>query len=91
MSRANATGVKVSACVDCATPIIGERLRCPACHDAHVAQLSSSAIGDEDVTLPRGRQRKMSSARDALVAWLGACLIVTVVAVLLVAAGRSCQ
>ena len=28
-------GVKVSACVDCATPIIGDRLRCPTCHEQH--------------------------------------------------------
>jgi len=28
-------GVKVSACVDCATSIIGDHLRCPACHDQH--------------------------------------------------------
>lgn len=26
---------KVSSCVDCGTTIIGERLRCPACHDTH--------------------------------------------------------
>lgn len=28
-------GVKVSACVDCATSIIGDRLRCPACHEQY--------------------------------------------------------
>jgi hypothetical protein len=27
--------VRTSACVDCATPIIGDRLRCPACHAGH--------------------------------------------------------
>ncbi len=27
--------VKVSACLDCATPIIGDHLRCPACSDQH--------------------------------------------------------
>lgn len=26
---------KISFCVDCATPIIGGRLRCPACRDQH--------------------------------------------------------
>jgi hypothetical protein len=26
---------KVSACVDCATSIIGDQLRCSACHDQH--------------------------------------------------------
>jgi len=24
--------VRTSACVDCGTPLIGDRLRCPACH-----------------------------------------------------------
>jgi len=26
--------VRTSACVDCATPIIGDRLRCPSCRAA---------------------------------------------------------
>lgn len=30
---------KISSCVDCATPIIGARARCPACHDRHAAAL----------------------------------------------------
>ncbi len=30
---------KISACVDCTTPIIGARPRCPACHDRHAATL----------------------------------------------------
>ena len=28
---------KISSCVDCATPIIGDRLRCPACRVHHEA------------------------------------------------------
>lgn len=46
--------VRTSTCVGCATPIIGERLRCPACHDRHVAALIA-APGDEDMTVPRQR------------------------------------
>lgn len=29
---------RVSSCVDCATPIIGDRQRCPACRACHDAQ-----------------------------------------------------
>jgi hypothetical protein len=29
------THVRTSACVDCATPIIGPQLRCAACHADH--------------------------------------------------------
>ena len=79
---------KFSSCVDCATPIIGERLRCPACHDRHAGNLLS---GDEDVTLPRRRSARSPSAREALAAWLGAAFIIVVVAIFLVIAGRSCQ
>lgn len=65
------TATKVSSCVDCGTPIIGDRLRCPACHDQHAATL---VAGDEDVTLPRDRAPKSSvresSVRDALIAWI---------------------
>ncbi len=35
--------VKTSACVDCATPIIGDQLRCPACHADHAAAQASSS------------------------------------------------
>lgn len=78
---------KFSSCVDCATPIIGERLRCPACHDRHAVNLLS---GDEDVTLPRRRSAKSPSVREELVAWLGIPRILVIVAVLLVVAGRKC-
>lgn len=89
---ANSRGVKVSSCVDCKTPIIGERLRCPACHDLHASQLSAvSAVNDEDVTLRRDRLRRSPSTRDSLIAWLGAVLIVLVTAVLLLMLARSCQ
>jgi hypothetical protein len=81
------SATKVSSCVDCGTPIIGERLRCPACHDQHAADLVS---GDEDVTLPRDRTPK-SSIREALIAWLGTALLLAILVVLLLVAQRSCQ
>lgn len=56
--------VKVSACVDCETPIIGERLRCPACHDRHADRL---LVGDEDVALPRdGADESLSDEDETL-------------------------
>lgn len=79
---------KISSCVDCATTIIGERLRCPACHDRHAESLLS---GDEDVTLPRKRAATEPPVREALLAWLGTMLILVVLVVLLVFAKRSCQ
>ena len=51
---------KVSACVDCATTIIGARLRCPACHDLHASRFSvelGDDAGDDAATVPHPRQR----------------------------------
>ena len=51
---------KVSTCVDCATTFIGERLRCPACHDLHAPRVVTAHQGDatdDAVTAPRPRQR----------------------------------
>ena len=82
------TAVKISSCVDCATTIIGERLRCPACHERHAEKLLS---GDDDVTLPRKRSARSPSVREVLAAWLGTWLILGVLVGLLVIAKRSCQ
>ncbi len=92
MSVVGAAGDKISACVDCATPIIEERQRCPAYHEQHAAQLSTVSacdLADEAVTLPRDRSRRTFSIREVLAEWLGACLVVVVVVV--VTAARSCQ
>jgi hypothetical protein len=95
--RANSTGLKVSSCVNCQTPIIGERLRCAACHDRHAAEfldsseISAVTVGDEDLTVPRDRSRREPSLRDALIAWFGPCLIIVLVVVVLMTAGRGCQ
>lgn len=82
--------VKTSACVDCATPIIGEQLRCPACHDRHAVGLLASDVGDDDMTRPRDRAAETMSVWQSFVAWFGAVLIVAAVVVLMIA-GRSCQ
>ena len=86
------SATKVSSCVDCGTPIIGERLRCPACHDQHAATLVSPDAGDEDVTLPRDRTpTPKSPVREALIAWLGTVLIIALGVVLVLIAQRGCQ
>ena len=84
------SATKVSSCVDCGTSIIGERLRCPACHDQHAAALVSAEPTDEDVTLPRDRTPR-SPVRESLIAWLGTALIIALGVVLLLIAKRSCE
>lgn len=75
---------KISSCVDCTTTIIGERFRCPACHDQHTASLLAS---DEDATLPRDRSRPKTSI------WMpmfGAVQLVTIVVILVILAAKGC-
>jgi hypothetical protein len=36
--------VRVSHCVDCGTPIIGERLRCPRHQDCHARELAMRSV-----------------------------------------------
>jgi hypothetical protein len=62
--------VRVSACIDCATPIIGERLRCPACHDRHASAIAAAPLDVVDegaLTTPRPRHAR--DADDRLIAW----------------------
>lgn len=40
---------RTSTCVDCGTTIIGERLRCPACHD-RIADTIAASDGPEVLT-----------------------------------------
>ena len=83
---------KVSSCVDCGTTIIGERLRCPACHDTHAAGVvaahspevpdaSTDDAMDDAVTAPRSRLRvriaNRSSSARRLVVVVGVLAIVT--------------
>jgi len=69
--------MKVSACVDCATTIIGDCLRCPSCHEQH------------KIAEQLGRHAKHSTAR--VVAWWLLFLQVLLVAVgLVILAVRSC-
>ena len=56
----------VTSCVDCGTTILGERARCPRCHDAHAVELAAAPPVDHDVdpgddatTAPRPRHRSV--------------------------------
>lgn len=74
------TSVKISACVDCTTPIIGDRLRCPACHADHAAVIAS---------LPVSELRRASFGRG-LLAWVVGVEILAVVICGLVLVTKGC-
>ena len=73
--------VKTSACVDCATPIIGDRLRCPACHADHAARIATSMLPAPEPRRSFGRM---------LLTWVVGVEILAVVVCGLVLATRGC-
>lgn len=90
---------KISSCVDCGTPIIGDRLRCPACHDFHAARMVASHqddATDDAVTAPRSRQRvhvvnRSSSPPGSLVRWVVAIEALGIVVLALVLLVKGCS
>lgn len=85
---------KVSSCVDCATPIIGERLRCPACHDFHAARMAASQqddATDDAVTAPRSRQRAHVANRHSSVRWLAVIEVLAIVGLAIVILVKGCS
>lgn len=58
----------MSACVDCATPIVGERQRCPTCHQLHATLLIARPLHDEDVLTTR-RPREGRNGSLHMLAW----------------------
>lgn len=70
---------KVSACVDCATPIIGERLRCPACHDEHAANLAKRRVIVANASPP-----------GSLAVWAIFVEVIVMVALGIALAGKAC-
>ena len=95
---------KISSCVDCGTPIIGDRLRCPACHDFHAARMVASHqddatdddATDDAVTAPRSRQRvhvvnRRSSPPGSLVRWVVAVEALGIVVLALVLLVKGCS
>lgn len=79
---------KISHCLDCETTIIGERLRCPACHDQHTTSLLASG---EDVTLPRDRVRRKSSIWRVALPVFGAVQLAIIVVILVVSTAKGCR
>ena len=74
---------KVSACADCATVIIGDRQRCPACHDRQ-AGVQEDAAEDEQ------RDHHPRSAWQILLAWVIGLQVIVGTLALLVLAWRRC-
>jgi hypothetical protein len=63
-------GVRTSVCVDCATPIIGAQLRCPACQADHAAEapkMSASAVAEAPLQTP---ERTGSLFKRIFLVWL---------------------
>lgn len=80
--------MKISACVDCGTTIIGERLRCPACHEDHAADLLESSDAGE-VTIARDSVEKLL-IWQVLLAWFVLAQFITIGMILLILSGRGC-
>lgn len=72
------SATRVTACVDCSTPIIGGRARCPACHSQH--HLDNQP---HEAAMPL-------TLWQALIAWFVAALLLAVIAMALIMAVRSC-
>lgn len=98
---ATETALRTSACVDCATPIIGERPRCPACHDRHAVRLIAAQpddaaqqdeTADDAATAPRPRQRVIVANRAGLglARWAVVFEIVGIVGLALVLLVKGC-
>lgn len=81
---------KVSTCVDCATLIIGDRLRCPACHDRYAFSLVASSHDDVDATTPRLREMNADLVPSVLVRWIVVAEILSVLVLGIVIATRGC-
>ena len=99
------TATKVSTCIDCTTTIIGERLRCPACHARHADVLAATPLKDEDrrtrvtapapaddddMTVPRPRVIDGDGASGRLARWIVVLELCCVVTLGLILGVRGC-
>jgi RNA polymerase subunit RPABC4/transcription elongation factor Spt4 len=82
------TDLAVSACVDCGMTILGERPRCPACHDRHAAELIVAEPSDDDATAPR--RHAGAGAPTILARWFVVAEMILIVVLGLVVAARGC-
>jgi hypothetical protein len=85
----------VSACVDCGTTVIGERPRCPACHDQHAVVMADDIVTapqtrlDVEMTTPRPRSRRIT--RGLLPAgWIVGAEVIAIVALVAVLLAKGC-
>jgi len=70
---------KTSACVDCATTIIGERLRCPACHADHADAVARAPLSARE------------GARKSLLSWVVLFEVLTMLICGLALATKGCS
>lgn len=81
---------RVSSCLDCQTPIIGDRPFCAACQTKHGDDFIAGEVVDDAVTLPRPRAPKPPSVWQAVGAWILILHMFCVVVILLIFARRGC-
>lgn len=81
------------ACVDCATPIIGDRPRCPACHDRHATALIAAIedAPDDAITAPRPRAATSARGLHTALAWFVMLQLVVAVVLGFMLAVRGCR
>lgn len=79
--------VGTSACVDCATTIIGECLRCPACHARHAVEVTMNAPVVSTTSVSPQRE----TFGHVLIAWVVAAEIVAMVVCGLLLAVKECR
>ncbi len=79
--------LRVAACIDCGTAIIGECLRCPACHDRH-ADVYVPEIDEDDVMA--SRQSRERSILQILFSWLVVAEVIAAVIAGIVIAVKGC-
>jgi hypothetical protein len=69
--------VKVSSCLDCKTTIIGDRDRCPSCHEQHKI----------NVEIGKAKDRPLSRI---VISWFLAVQLIALMVGLAIMAFRSC-
>jgi len=78
--------VRVTACIDCATTILGERLRCPRCHEEHARSVIATPVGPP-ITAPTLMSRGLLGA---LIAWLVLVEVVTTIVLVAIVTLKGC-
>lgn len=82
---------RVSSCVECSTPIIGDRRLCAACQARHGDDFLAGEVVDDAVTFSRPRSPNPLSVWQSLAAWIVIAQLFTIVVIVLILAGRGCS